>query len=236
MHVKLLWHTPDPLRTLYVAFRTCYSKLPPEEIDERVDRAKVAEFLDRWLAVGHTTPLEHVVFHFAVSGISRSLSHQLVRHRVGISFDQQSQRYVEFSKQFPYVIPDSIQHDEEARKHFERLMEAIQVTYRYLVSLGVPAEDARFVLPNATATNLVMTANLAALKYMAGLRLCTRAQWEFRHFMAKVRAEVVKVEPLFGRLLMPKCFPLQKGACDESLEAYNECPLSKVRPHVSSVL
>lgn len=236
MIVKLLWHTPDPLRTLYVAFRTCYSKLPPDEIDERVDRAKVAEFLERWLAVGHTTPLEHVVFHFAVSGISRSLSHQLVRHRVGVSFDQQSQRYVTYGGgRFSYVTPESVVRAGE-QELFDELMRRIGEAYERLVQAGVPAEDARFVLPNAAATNLVLTANLAALRHMAGLRLCTRAQWEFRRFMAKIRAEVVKVEPLFGRLLMPKCFPMQKGACDESVEAYNECPLSKVRPHVSSVL
>jgi thymidylate synthase (FAD) len=229
--VVLLDAPSDPLAVLYRAFRTCYSEKPTDEI-ELPPREKMEEFCQRWLAVGHTSPLEQVVYRFAISGVSRAFSHQFVRHRVGVSVEQQSQRYVDF-EDLDVVVPPSIaKHGVEgAMAVFSDAMIAARDAYRRLLEAGIPAEDARFVLPQAVSTNLVVTINLAALKHMAGLRLCTRAQWEFRHVVAKMRAEVVRREPLFADLLMPKCYPWQYGACDEDIKAYRACPLSKVRPH-----
>src|SRR5437764_1143109 len=112
--VKLLDHAPDPVRTIYIAFRTCYSALSPQKIwrrieDGRITREEMLQFIGKWLRTGHTSPRTHVWYTFGVSGVSRSLSHQFVRHHVGITFDQQSQRYYKFKHgDFPYVVPDTI--------------------------------------------------------------------------------------------------------------------------------
>jgi thymidylate synthase (FAD) len=234
--VTLLSHSPEPLRSLYLAYRVCYSQLTPQEIarrieSERITRDEMARFVEERLKTGHTSPLEQVWFEFLISGVSRAFSHQFVRHRVGVSVEQQSQRYVTYKTgRFPYVLPASVVAAGKAAE-FEALMQRIGEVYEELVSAGVPGEDARFVLPNATATNLKVTITFAALLHMADLRLCTRAQWEFRHVVAKMRAEVVRVEPLLGRMLQPKCGERRLGYCDEDFEAYKACPLSRVRPH-----
>ncbi|MCS7296236.1 MAG: FAD-dependent thymidylate synthase, partial [Chloroflexota bacterium] len=176
-----------------------------------------------------------VWFEFLISGVSRAFSHQFVRHRVGISFEQQSQRYVTYKGgRFPYVVPDSIV-EAGKRELFEALMQRIGEVYEELVSAGIPAEDARFVLPNATATNLKVTVNFASLLHIADLRLCTRAQWEFRRVVAKMRAEVLRVEPMLGRMLQPKCGERRLGYCDEDLAAWEACPLGRVRPHKTTL-
>lgn len=238
--VTLLSHAPDPLRSLYLAYRTCYSQLTPQEVaarvaSERIPREEMVRFVQERLKTGHTSPLEQVWFEFLISGVSRAFSHQFVRHRVGVSVEQQSQRYVTYKGgRFPYVTPDSIVRAGK-QAAFDALMEAIGEVYEELVAAGVPAEDARFVLPNATATNLKVTINFAALLHMADLRLCTRAQWEFRRVVAKMRAEVMKVEPLLGRMLQPKCGEHRLGYCDEEEKDWEACPIGRVRPHKSTL-
>ncbi|HWQ29112.1 MAG TPA: FAD-dependent thymidylate synthase, partial [Dehalococcoidia bacterium] len=114
IRVKLLDHTKDPVRSLYLAYRTAYSALTPQQIDERIEteritREQMLEFIEKRLETGHSSPLEQCWFEFAISGVSRAFSHQFVRHRMGISFEQQSQRYVPFKKgEFPYTIPESV--------------------------------------------------------------------------------------------------------------------------------
>ena len=126
---------------------------------------------------GHGSTIEHIVFTFAISGVSRTLSHQLVRHRAGVAFDQQSQRYVKY-KGAATMLPSTIaEGDPGLRERFEEQVDGALGLYGELVEAGVPGEDARFVFPNATRTNLVMTTNLRALIHMSGLRLCTMAQW-----------------------------------------------------------
>src|SRR6478609_6857363 len=144
---------------IYTACRTCYSEQDPDEIFRRsVDG----------------------VFTFAISGVSRTLSHQLVRHRAGVAFDQQSQRYVKY-KGAAAMLPHSIaEGDPGLRERYEEQVDGALGLYGDLLGAGVPGEDARFVFPNATRTNLVMTTNLRALIHMSGLRLCTMAQWEIR--------------------------------------------------------
>ncbi|GBD24497.1 Flavin-dependent thymidylate synthase [bacterium HR29] len=238
--VTLLSHSPDPLRSLYLAYRTCYSQLTPQELarrieSERISREEMARFVEERLKTGHVSPLEQVWFEFLISGVSRAFSHQFVRHRVGVSVEQQSQRYVTYKGgRFPYVTPESVVAAGK-RGAFDALMARIGEVYEELVQAGVPAEDARFVLPNATATNLKVTVNFAALLHMGDLRLCTRAQWEFRRVVAKMRAEVMRVEPMLGRMLQPKCGERRLGYCDEDYEAWKACPLGKVRPHKSTL-
>lgn len=236
IEVSLLSHTEDPLRSLYLAYRTCYSALTPQQIaarigDERIPRETMQSFITERLKTGHASPLEQVWFEFAISGVSRAFSHQFVRHRVGISFEQQSQRYVTYKGgEFPHTVPKSVERadmGDAMRAHFAQG----GALYEHMIEAGVPAEDARFVLPNATSTNFKVTVNFASLLHICDLRLCTRAQWEFRRVAALMRAEVARVAPELGRYLQPKCGELRTGYCDESEKDWEECPIGRVRPH-----
>jgi thymidylate synthase (FAD) len=163
--------------------------------------------------------------------VSRTLSHQLVRHRAGVAFDQQSQRYVTF-KGASTMLPASIEDaDEDVLAAYRSAVDGSMGVYGDLVSAGIPAEDARFVFPNATRTNLVMTTNLRALIHMSGLRLCTMAQWEIRRLFQLIRHEIFQVSPFLGSFLAPKCVAL--GYCDEMGNRDEHCP---IRPHKDNVL
>jgi thymidylate synthase (FAD) len=236
IEVKLLDHTSDPIRSLYMAYRVAYSALTPLQIearigDERITREQMLEFIEKRLETGHASPLEQVWFEFGISGVTRAFSHQFVRHHMGISFEQQSQRYVTFKGgEFPYTVPESVKKaglDAEFNAEFDRLAEL----YDKLVQAGVPAEDARFVLPNATNTNFKVTVNLLELLHIADLRLCTRAQWEFRKVVALMRAEVMRKLPMLGRYMQPKCGEHRLGYCDEPYEDWQRCPIGRKRPH-----
>jgi thymidylate synthase (FAD) len=236
IEVKLLDHTSDPIRSLYMAYRVAYSALTPIQIeqrigDERITREQMLDFIEKRLETGHASPLEQVWFEFGISGVTRAFSHQFVRHHMGISFEQQSQRYVTFKGgEFPYTVPESVKKarlDAELDAEFDRLAGL----YDKLVQAGVPAEDARFVLPNATNTNFKVTVNLLELLHIADLRLCTRAQWEFRKVVALMRAEVMRALPLLGRYMQPKCGQYRMGYCDEPYEDWQRCPIGKKRPH-----
>jgi thymidylate synthase (FAD) len=162
--------------------------------------------------------------------VSRTLSHQLVRHRAGVAFDQQSQRYVKF-KGAATMLPATIEDDPELRRRYEDQVDGALGLYGEMLAAGVPGEDARFVFPNATRTNLVMTANLRALIHMSGLRLCTMAQWEIRRLFQLIRHEIFGISPFLGSFLAPKCVPL--GYCDEMGNRDEHCP---IRPHKDNVL
>jgi thymidylate synthase (FAD) len=236
IEVTLLSHTPDPIRSLYMAYRTCYSQFTPAQIvarieDERITEAQMKQFIEERLKTGHASPLEQVSFEFGISGVSRAFSHQFVRHRVGISFEQQSQRYVTYKEgEFPYTVPETVKKAGMADR-MDALFDQVGELYEEMVAAGVPAEDARFLLPNATNTNFKITVNFASLLHICDLRLCTRAQWEFRKVAALMRAEVMRAVPELGRYLQPKCGELRMGYCDESLKDWEACPIGRVRPH-----
>ncbi len=236
IEVTLIDHTQDPIRALYMAYRVCYSALTPQQVldritDERIPPEKMAAFVEDRLKTGHVSPLEQVHFEFGISGVSRAFSHQFVRHRVGISFEQQSQRYVTYKGgAFPYTVPKTVDAAGLA-PDMEALFEQTGDLYERLVQAGVPAEDARFLLPNATNTNFKITVNFASLLHMSDLRLCTRAQWEFRRVVALMRAEVMRAAPALGRFLQPKCGELRMGYCDEDYDAWKACPIGRKRPH-----
>jgi thymidylate synthase (FAD) len=221
---------------IYTACRTCYSELDPDEIFRRattgeIEPAKMQKLISGVIESGHGSTIEHVVFTFGISGVSRTLSHQLVRHRAGVAFDQQSQRYVKF-KQAATMLPHTIaEADDELRARYEAQVEGSMALYGELLAGGIPGEDARFVFPNATRTNLVMTTNLRALIHMSGLRLCTMAQWEIRRLFQLIRHEIFAVSPFLGSFLAPKCVPL--GYCDEMNNRDGHCP---IRPHKDVVL
>jgi thymidylate synthase (FAD) len=215
---------------VYTACRTCYSELEPQEIFRRavegeVNPTSMQRLISNVIESGHGSTIEHIVFTFGISGVSRTLSHQLVRHRAGVAFDQQSQRYVNY-KSAATMLPGTIaEADPELRAAYESQVDGALGLYATLVEAGIPGEDARFAFPNATRTNLVMTTNLRALIHMSGLRLCTMAQWEIR------RLEIFTVSPFLGSFLAPKCVPL--GYCDEFNNRDGHCP---IRPHKDAVL
>src|SRR5512143_2442711 len=241
MQVKLIDYAKAPLEKLYAAFRTCYSSESPIEIwqkieSEKISREKIREFIGERLKTGHASPLEQVVFWFGISGVSRSLSHQFVRHRIGISFEQQSQRYVRYKEdRLEYVRPKTWEKAGMADE-YDRLMAEVTRVYRAALEKGIPAEDARFVLPNAAPTNFQVMVNFTELLHIADLRLCWRAQWEIRHMVALMRREVLRAVPEIGGYLQPKCGDRRMGYCDEPVKEWERCPLGKVRPHKEQLL
>ena len=240
MQVKLIDYAAMPLEKLYAAFRTCYSADTPIEIwqkieAERISHDQVRKFIAERLKTGHASPLEQVVFWFAIANVSRSLSHQFVRHRIGISFEQQSQRYVKFRQdKLAFVLPQSWQRA-GLESDFAELLDKTSALYARALKAGIPAEDARFILPNAAPTNFHVMVNFAEMLHICDLRLCVRAQWEIRKMVALMRLEIKRVLPEVAIFLQPKCGENRMGYCDESLEDWKKCPLGKVRPHKSSL-
>ena len=240
VQVKLIDFAKSPLEKLYAAFRTCYSSETPIEIWEKIEaekisRDKIREFIGERLKTGHASPLEQVVFWFSIANVSRSLSHQFVRHRIGISFEQQSQRYVKFKQdKLAFVMPESWERA-GMREEFEGLLDKTSDLYARALKAGIPAEDARFVLPNAAPTNFHVMVNFAEMLHICDLRLCVRAQWEIRKMVALMRAEIKRVLPEIAVFLQPKCGENRMGYCDESLDEWAKCPLGKVRPHKSAI-
>lgn len=238
MDVNLIDVAKDPLSKLYGAYRTCYTQKTPREVWDDINGGKtspeaIQKFVQERLATGHSSPLEQVVLWFGISGVSRALSHQLVRHRIGISFEQQSQRYVRYKddNRFEVVKPRSWEGDDRLSAKYDALMVDIKNLYVDACESGIPNEDARFILPNAMPTNFQIMVNLTELLHICDLRLCHRAQWEIRYMVGLMRAEVRRVIPELAKAMQPKCGEARMGYCDEALKDYKACPLSKVRPH-----
>lgn len=207
LKVELLAHTPLPEKLCAYAAKLCYSAGMPKKKDITQDKAK--PLLDKILGSGHLSVLEHVSFTFGIEGISRACSHQLVRHRVGASYSQQSQRYVKADKP-DYLVPQSVIEAGQQQRYLEA-MENAWAYYRALLNAGVPAEDARFVLPNAAETKLVLTMNARELLHFFSLRCCNRAQWEIR----ALANEMLQL----SKAAAPVLFAQGGAAC-----AYGPCP------------
>lgn len=203
MRVKLICHTPEPERTVAMAARLCYSAVGAEQLAEKMTEAQIAKLVGNIAEMGHLSTFEHVSFTFAIEGVSRVLTHQLVRHRIA-SYSQQSQRYVK-EHDFEYIVPPSVAANQEAQAKFAALMETIRTTYDELVAMGVHQEDARYCLANATETKIVVTMNARSLLHFFELRCCTRAQWEIRQLAEAMLAEVRKVAPLLFGKAGPTC-------------------------------
>ena len=210
MLVQLLTHTPDPEAVVAAAARLCYS---PSSIDQLLEKSRVDrdDLLRKILSLGHTSVLEHANFTFGIEGISRACSHQLVRHRLA-SYAQQSQRYVSHRERFAAVTPPSIEQRPELLQRYQALLDEIHGVYRQLIDAGVPAEDARFVLPNAAQTKLVLSMNARELLHFFNLRCCRRAQWEIRAMAKEMLRLLRPVAPLIFAQAGPGCL---QGACPE---------------------
>ena len=210
MLVQLLTHTPDPERVVAAAARLCYSASSIDDLMGR-EKAEQEKLLRKILDLGHFSVLEHVSFTFGVEGISRACSHQLVRHRLA-SYSQQSQRYVSFDKQFDAVTPPTISENPELAKKYEALMADIHQHYCDFLEAGVPAEDARFVLPNAATSKIVISMNARELNHFFRLRCCRRAQWEIM-LMAKEMLKLARqAAPALFATAGPGCLD---GPCPE---------------------
>jgi len=179
LKITLLSHSPDPERAVATAARNCYSPRDIESIDESWRDGEVGAMVARVRDAGHLSTFEHTMFTFGVSGVSRALTHQLVRHR-HMSYEQKSQRYIKVKGQFDFITPPSIASRPEIKSRYDDLMTTIAAFYAEALAAGVPPEDARFVLPNAAETQIVITANARALLDFFALRTCNNAQWEIR--------------------------------------------------------
>lgn len=216
LNVTLIAHTPEPEKVIAMASRTCYSALDLEGLDKKTDTADNAAYIRRVLASGHTSIAEHASFTFGLEGVSRTLLAQITRHRVA-SFSVQSQRYVSVAgaEVFDYVLPPRIRAlGPEAEEKFARQMKTMQRWYdEWSEALGQDsAEDARFVLPGAAATRIVMTMNARELLHFFSLRMCNRAQWEVREAAWRMYELVYPLAPSVFENAGPGC---ARGACPE---------------------
>ncbi len=211
MKIKLMRYTAEPERVVAMAARLCYSPIGASELEETMSDKQVQNLVRKIVELGHWSTLEHVTFTFAAEGISRVLTHQLVRHRIA-SYSQQSQRYVS-EHDFEYIVPPTIARNAQAKEKFLALMDNVRDTYNALTEMGIPKEDARYSLANATETKIVMTFNARSLLNFFSLRCCNRAQWEIRMMANLMLKEVKKVAPLLFKNAGPDC--VSKGICSE---------------------
>lgn len=211
MMVKLVRHTPEPERTVAMSARLCYSPIGAAQLEEKISDEQAANLVRKLVSMGHLSTLEHVTFTFAIEGVSRVLTHQLVRHRIA-SYSQQSQRYVK-EHDFETIVPASIASKPEAKAKFDKLMTEIQAMYDEFIALDIPAEDARYILPNATETKIVCTFNARSLLNFFSLRCCTRAQWEIRALANEMLRQCQAVAPVIFENAGPTC--VSEGVCHE---------------------
>lgn len=218
--VKLIASTPDAAKVVAAAAKICYSPSGASEILDGLEPDKIASFLKMLRESGHLSPFEHVSFTFAIEGISRVATHQLVRHRVA-SYSQQSQRYVGMTGQ-TCIMPPSIENDPRARELFERQVREAWGCYEKITALGIAKEDARFILPHGAETRIVVTMNARELHHFFSLRLCRRAQWEIRELARRMLILAREAAPEIFRLAGPSC--VVNGACTEAHSCNNPYP------------
>jgi thymidylate synthase (FAD) len=224
MDVKLIAYTPNPDKVCACAAFTSWKKLSTKELFEELSDDEAFDFLRKVMGFGHVSVTEHANFTFSLKGISRACSHQLVRHRIA-SYTQQSQRYVKFKKaEVKYVIPKSIEKS-KFKEEFHGMMGKIAEFYERL-SKEVPAEDARYILPNAVETNVVVTMNARELNHFFGLRLCERSQWEIRELAQRMLNEVRRVATILFERAGPQCEML--GYCPEGDLSCGKMPTKRL--------
>ena len=211
MHVELLYHTPDPERAIATAARLCYAPVGASELMETMSEERVHSVLSTIMSSGHFSTLEHASFTFAIDGVSRALTHQLVRHRIA-SYNQQSQRYVKFKQGVAVVTPNTVSESAEAAEVYQKAIDAATDAYVKLLELGIPAEDARYLLPNAAESKIVVTMNARALYHFFSERCCNRAQWEIRELAWQMLALVRPLAPFVFADAGPGCV---RGHCPE---------------------
>jgi len=218
LNVVVIKHTPEPEELISAAAKICYTDKSASEIMEGLTPENVDKFLNRLMDLGHESPLEHAVFSFGVDGLSRAASHQLVRHRVA-SYSQKSQRYVS-EVQFGFVVPPEIRADTEAYNKYLECMDMLNGYYNYFSrklsengrNKEQSSEDARYILPNACETSLVVTMNARELLHFFNQRCCNRAQWEIRAMADEMLRQVKEIAPVLFKNAGAPCV---NGKCEE---------------------
>lgn len=210
MRVQLLNHNIEMESIAATAARLCYSASSIEELMDKDSFDHVA-LLEKVIELGHYSVLEHAVLSFGVEGISRACSHQLVRHRLA-SYSQQSQRYVSHKERFEAVTPPSVADVPALAERFESVLDQIHEAYREMIEAGIPAEDARFLLPNAATTKIIITMNARELRHFFALRCCRRAQWEIQAMAKEMLRQARLVAPILFAKAGPGCLD---GPCPE---------------------
>lgn len=225
MEVKLIAYTPNPDRVCAAAAFTSWKKKSTKNLFEELSPKEADDFLRKVIGFGHTSVTEHASFTFSVQGVSRACTHQLVRHRIA-SYTQQSQRYVKFTpEEIKYVTPKEIEKKPELKRKYDKMIVEIAKFYKEMLDSGVNPEDARYILPNAAETNIVVTMNARELLHFFGLRLCNRAQWEIRELAEKMLSEVKKVAPVLFERAGARCE--EYGYCPEGELSCGKYPPKK---------
>ncbi len=238
LKVILLRHSPNPEETIAMAAKLCYSPADITSLKDKIETKDQKAFVEKLVKMGHMSPIEHASFTFAVEGISRACSHQLVRHRLA-SYSQQSQRYVSEESGFDYIIPPSVKEDKELKNIFISFMEQAQEAYNSMVKKlnekGIKGEsanqDARFILPNAAETKIMVTMNARELLHFFRQRCCNRAQWEIRHMAEEMLKLVKKAAPTIFHKAGPGCLyaPCPEGdySCGKIKEVRKKYDIDK---------
>ncbi|MGN0778863.1 MAG: FAD-dependent thymidylate synthase [Aristaeellaceae bacterium] len=221
LHVAMIRHTLSPEETVALGARLCYSRATVDDLTQRVSSRDQSDFVQKIMGMGHDSVLEHASFTFGVEGVSRVLLAQLTRHRLA-SFSVQSQRYVSYEQGFGYVVPPRIAAlGQEAADEYARQMDQMHQWYcQWQERLGAAGEssneDARFVLPGACETRLMMTMNVRELRHFFSLRMCSRAQWEIRALATQMHRLCMEVAPALFADAGPGCL---RGACPEGAKS-----------------
>ena len=245
MKVELIAHTPDPERLVATAAKLCYSSSDIGSLREGLTEEKIGSFIDMLVSIGHESVMEHVSFTFGIEGISRACSHQLVRHRIA-SYSQKSQRYVN-ENGFEFIVPPAIKELPEAEAEFSRIINEITEGYEKIADMltdmhskkfisegcdektaaskarKLANEDARFLLPNACETKIVVTMNVRSLFNFFSHRCCNRAQWEIRAVADEMLKLCIKAAPALFAQTGPPCAcggkcPEGKMSCGKATE------------------
>ena len=216
MKIKILAHTPNPERVIALAGKLCYSQVGIDELNDKISDEQVEKFITKLSDIGHMSPFEHASFTFAIEGISRNCSHQIVRHRLA-SFSQQSQRYVKMKGE--YVVPPYIYWHEELLLEFNHALEDADKAYNKLVE-GLmrygrtekeAIEDARYILPSACTTKMEVTMNVRELLHFFKQRCCKRAQWEIREVAKEMLKQCKEVSPILFKNAGAPCSTCTEG-------------------------
>ena len=216
MKIKILAHTPNPERVIALAGKLCYSSVGIDELNDKISDEQVEKFITKLSDMGHMSPFEHASFTFAIEGISRNCSHQIVRHRLA-SFSQQSQRYVKMKGE--YVVPPYIYWHEELLLEFNHALEDADKAYNKLVE-GLmrygrtekeAIEDARYILPSACTTKMEVTMNVRELLHFFKQRCCKRAQWEIREVAKEMLKQCKEISPILFKNAGAPCSTCTEG-------------------------
>lgn len=240
INVKLVDFNKNPIRDVYLAYRTCYSSLDQFEIINKIDNNEITEsemkkFLIRMMKTGHKSPLRFLNLMFIVEGISRSATAQINRHSVGVNILEVSQRYVNLNEIDNFVVPPKIKKTKLYEEWVNHHKNALDL-YSKVLEIGIPKEDARYCIPISAQSRETISMNFEALQHFLDVRLCTTAQWEIRSVAGKMLQCVKKEIPFFHQFLGCKCLKQRNGFCDETIKSYKKCPLRHKVPHRSNYI